>query len=223
MSALATLRDVAYRNTPRWLRRGNNQKLIWSIVLQLDATLEGAVAGVKMRFPGLYSYESLGTIGRDRRIRRGRAELDSVYAGRLLRWLIDHRTRGGAFALLAQLHAYYAAAPFPIHLVYKTGTRFSMATDGTITKDLVPPPQLQAMWARWTLFFFTDEWPTPADVTPDVANELTLIPKEWIAAHVIGKLVLMPTGAELWNYHAPPRQWNNPSLWNKPPGTVLEI
>jgi hypothetical protein len=223
MTTSQTLRDYGYKYAPQWLSKGNAQKLLWSIRLQLDGLTDRCIAGVKMRFPGLYSFESLSTIGRDRRIRRGRNETDLVYAGRLLRWLTDHRTRGGAYAMLAQLHAYFAAAPFPIHLLYKSGVRFVMDVDGTITKDFVPPAQPQARWARWTLFYFTNEYPTPDDVTPDDAHELTLIPKEWIAAHVIGKLNLMPDGAELWDYHVPPRKWNNHSKWNKQPGTSLEI
>lgn len=219
----STLRDLYRGLTPHWLQNTNAGALGWAIVLQLDASYDATVAGVKTRFPGLYTYESLAAIGRERRIRRGRVETDAVYAGRLQRWLTDHPTRGNAWALLAQLHAHYAPAAFVIHLVYKTGRRFSMAADGTITRDIVPPPQPQPMWARWTLFYFTDEWPTAADVTTDDANDLTLIPKEWVAGHAKGKVLLMPTGAELWNYHVPPRKWNNHSKWNKVRGTTLEV
>lgn len=218
-----TLRDTLRASVPSWLQGGNAYKFLWSIALQLDAMLDMCVSGIKLRFPGLYSNESLGYIGRERRIRRGRVEPSAVYAGRLIRWREDHKTRGNAFALLAQLHAHYDPAGFPIHLVYKSGRRFQMAPDGTVTIDTLPPPVVPPQWGRWTLFYFTDEWPTPGDVTADDKNDLVMIPKEWIAGHVIGRLVLMPTGVELWDYHVPPRQWNNHSTWNKPAGTAFVI
>lgn len=218
-----TYRDSLRLFTPAWLQRTNADKLLWAITLQLDGLADAVVAGVKLRFPGLYTYESLPYIGRERRIRRGRFESSATYAGRLQRWLEDHKTRGGPYALLAQLYAHYAPNNFVIHLLYKSGRRFVMDASGSITVDAVPPAVLQPQWARWTLYYFTDEWPTEADVTPDIARDLTMIPKEWIAAHPIGKLLLMPTGVELWNYHSPARTWNNPSLWNKPPAIKFAI
>lgn len=218
-----TLRDALYASVPTWLQGTYGFRFLYSIALQLDALLDALIAGIKLRFPGLYSFESLPYVGRERRIRRGREESDENYSTRLLRWREDHKTRGNAYALLAQLYAHYAPSNFVIQLVYKSGRRFTMAVDGTITVDYVAPSAPQAQWARWTLFYFTEEWPTPETVTPDDKNDLTMIPKEWIAGHVIGKLVLMPTGVELWNYHVPPMQWNNHSLWNKAPGTVLPI
>lgn len=218
-----TYRDRIRAIVPPWLRTGNNGKVLWALALQLDTYADMLVAGVKLRFPGLYTYETLAPIGRERGIRRGRIESNLTYAGRLIRWLTDHKVRGGPYAMLAQLHAHYAPASFVIHLRYKSGRRFVMDADGNITKDTVLPGSNQAQWARWTLFYFTEEWPTPDTVTPDDKTDLTLIPKEWNAAHCIGRIVLMPTGVELWNYHVPPRRWNNHSVWNKVAGTALTV
>lgn len=165
MGAIATFRDALRDKLPRWLQRGNAQRLMHSIGVHIDAYADAAIAGVKQRFPGLYSNDALPVIGRERRIRRGRTETDPVYASRLVRWLDDHRRRGGPYALLAQLHAHFAPANFPIDLLYYPSAliggeavRFRLATDGTITRDTFAwvPDEHADRWARWWLIYF---WP----------------------------------------------------------------
>lgn len=207
---LHTFRDTVRKISPPWLQRGTGEAVLYAIALQLDALTDGLVAAIKLRFPGLYSYDTLGIIGRERRIRRGRFESPEAYVPRLLRWLDDHRERGGPFALLRQLHAHYAPNNFPIELRYASGRSFQMDAAGNVTMSDVSwsPPGGAARWARWWLFY---QWPTPVDddgtwndpgtwndggvwdsnLAPTEVRDLRLIPREWNAQHATGRMVLM--------------------------------
>jgi len=204
---LITFRDTMWRSVPPWLKTGTAQRLLYSIAVQLDAAGDAIIAGVKMRFPNLYSSDSLPEIGAERRIRRGLEETAENYTARLVRWFEDHRRRGGAYALLQQLWYHYAPNNFPIALWYRSGTRYEMAVDGTITRNLPPSLPLHPDWAQWSLLYFSDEF-TAAD-----EDDLVLIPRDWIAAHCFGEIIVMPAGAELWDYPAS-ETWNGPGLWN---------
>jgi len=61
------------------------------------------------------------------------------------------------------------------------------------------------MWSRWALLYFTDDAIDPADVAT--------IPRDWIAAHVLGAVKVIPTGGELWNYPVE-MTWNQSGTWN---------
>lgn len=210
-----TFRDTLRKISPPWLQRGLAEKIGYAIAVQIDAISDVATAGVFARYPGLGTPTALQLIGRERRIRRGRLETDASYAGRLRRWLVDHPRRGGPYALLEQLRAYFSAAPFPIHLASISGVRYVLDVDGAITRD-VPAVRNKARWARWVLLYFTDS------LDEMDLDELQLVPREWIAAHVGGDLIVMHTGVELWNY-PPERPWNNPGVWNKPAAPRVEI
>jgi hypothetical protein len=56
------------------------------------------------------------------------------------------------------------------------------------------------------LLYFTDS------VTMADAEDLKIIPREWIAAHCLGEIILMPPGARLWGYPRG-RLWGNSELW----------
>ena len=211
-----TFRDLMRQISPPWLQRGLAEKIGYAITVQVDAMGEALDAGMRMRFPNVYSAETLPVIGRERRIRRGRNEAAATYAARLRRWLQDHQRRGGPHALLAQLRGYYLPLAFPVALWWPSGARYLMDTDGTITRDVVAFPQTAA-WARWTLMLFTDALPSIS------ATDLAAVPKDWNAAHPIGTVVVMPTGSELWNY-PPENVWNESGTWNTAAtGTRVEV
>lgn len=197
-----TYRDSLRKISPPWLQTGLAERTLYVLGAHLDAFGDAIVAGVKQRFPGLYSFDSLALLGRERRIARGLYEFDAPYATRLTRWFIDHQTRGGPYALLTQLWIHYAPNSFPIDLLYYNGTRYRLAADGTITRDSVSwrPDTDAARWARWVLFFYTDLWAV-TDPTPDEISDITAIPREWNAAHCFGKIVIFPGTAALVNYH----------------------
>jgi hypothetical protein len=209
-TALITFRDTIRKLVPSWLRGRIGGGILYAIAVQMDALADAVVAAVKVRFPGLYSFESLPILGRDRRIRRGRLEPDAIYAVRLRRWLDDHRRRGGPYALLAQVHAFYAQNPFEVELRYFSGRRFEMDADGNVTRgDLVwSPPGNPAAWARWWLYY---QWPDPVDddglwsdpgtwddggvwdsnLSAQDVRDIRLVPREWNAAHAIGRVVIV--------------------------------
>jgi len=207
---LRTFRDAIRNISPPWLQVGTAQAILYAIGAQLDALGDALRAGVKVRFPGYYSTESLPLIGRERRIRRGRFETEATYATRLIPWLDHHRRRGGPYAMLAQLHAYYAPNNFGIELRYASGRNYTMEpSDGSIVRDDITwtPPGDAAQWARWWLYY---QWPDPigddgiwsdpgtwddggvwdSDLAPSDVRDIRLIPREWNAAHAIGRIVL---------------------------------
>lgn len=210
-----TFRDRMRLISPPWLQRGWNETLLWVIGSHIDALADALVASVKVRFPGLYSAESLPLIGRERRISRGLVESDAVYAERLTRWFDDHRRRGGPYAMLAQLYAYYQPSTFPIALIYRSGRRYSMDVAGVVTRDDITfhPDTAPEQWARWWLILEAPAY-TPPLSDQDVAD-VALIPTEWNAAHCSGTIIVMPPGGELWDYPLG-HVWNEPGTWNTP-------
>lgn len=221
-----TYRDEIKRESPPWLSVGVAEKFLYAFGLHVDVFGDAVVAAVMHRFPGLYSFESLGLVGRERRINRGRIEDDATYARRLVRWLTDHRVRGGPYALLAQSAAHYAPALFPMDLVYVSGRRFQVTPEGIaaieqgapidsviVRNDVSMNPDHRVdRWARWWLFYYTDQW---VDTPPNETElaDIRLIPQAWNAAHCIGTVILFPTGAELWNWPTG-RKWNESGTWN---------
>jgi len=206
MTEIITFRDTLKRITPPWLQLGTAWRILYALAVQIDAAGDAVNAGVKLRFPNVYTAESLPNIGRERRIRRGLTESDENYAARLRRWFEDHRRRGGPYALLEQLYAHYAPNNFRIDFWYVSGRRFVMMPDGTITTDVPSMPD-NDYWSRWALIYFTDDY----DISDAV--DLAIIPREWIAAHCLGLLIVLPTGGRLWDY-PPDRPWNSTDTWN---------
>jgi hypothetical protein len=232
MADLIKYRDSLRRVLPWWLQNGIAGKIVFALGAQFDGFGDAIVEAVKRRFPDAQWADSLPLIGRDRKIRRGSAEPDQIYAARLRRWLDDHRTRGNPYAMLAQLHAYYAQAPFLIELIYKSGRRYSMALDGSVTRDTTTfGDGSNAQWARWWLIY---HWPTtiniagkwgssgakwgknnniwgvdPASLSRTQVEDLRLVPTEWNAAHCQGMIILLGPDKRIWGY--PLRKWGSSS------------
>ncbi len=208
-----TFRDRIRMVMPSWLQHGWAEKLLYAIGAQVDVFADALVAGVKMRFPGLYSEESLPLIGRERRISRGLLEDGATYAARLRRWLDDHRRRGGPYAMLAQLYAYFQPNNFPIALIYRSGRRYSMDAAGVVVRDdtSFKPDDAPEQWARWWLIMEADAYMPP--LSDQDVTDIRLIPTEWNAAHCTGIVIVMPAGGELWNYPLG-RVWNESGVWN---------
>lgn len=218
---LLTFRDTLRAKAPVWLQTGLGEKILYAIGVHIDGFADVLTEAVKARFPGLNS-EALPYIGRERRIRRGRAESEATYATRLRRWLDDHATRGGPYAMLAQLFAHYADAPFQIDLVYISGRRFRLGTNGEVT--MTSPSDLHTpKWAIWTLFYDWPVTPSPtadalwgapgrtwgdgkvwgSSLTVEEVTDLRLIPREWNAAHCLGTectIILLTPDVQLWGF-----------------------
>jgi hypothetical protein len=207
--------------------------------IQLDAMADAVVQGVQRRFPGYKGqYDSLPALGADRRIARGPNESDAGYAARLILWLDSvkgHPTRGGPYAMLAQLHGYWQGA-FRIALIYRTGYGFFMGLPadptlqplGTVTRGFIFPwtdtteDALGTPLAHWTLFFewlpgVSNDglWGDPGlwgdgglwgcSLSPTEVEDLILVPTEWNSADATGHVTLLSTA-----------QYNDPSTWQTP-------
>lgn len=208
-TVLRTFRDAIREITPWWLRGPRIGSVVYAIGAVVDNLADALRAGVKSRFPGHYSGETLPMIGRERRIRRGRNESDETYASRLLPWLDHHRLRGGPYALLEQLYSFWRPNNFPIELRYTTSRRFNVSTIGEIGRwdQAWGVPGDPAQWARWWLYF---EWPDSlgddgvwsdpgtwddggvwdCGLTSAEVRDIRLVPREWNNAHAIGFIVL---------------------------------
>jgi hypothetical protein len=228
-----TFRDAILKIVPGWLQARNGGRLLYAIAVQLDGAVDGLVNGVSASMPGRYTDESLPLLSRQRRIRRGPNENSEAFANRLKRWWSDHRRRGGPYAMLEQLRAFWAPVEFPIELVYRSGRRFSMDDDGAITRDdyfAWDPDTEPEKWARWWLFFHWPEdvsadgtWSSggvwddggvwDSDLTVAEVDNIRAVPHEWNAGHCFGTVVLLTSdGRELWNY--PQGVWDEPgAVW----------
>lgn len=126
-------RDAIRAAVPRWLRNGLAEKIGYAIGVTLDALGDWTAYGVRARFPGQYSPESLAAIGNDRKLPRGVLETDDEYADRLRRWLDIHCTRGNPYTFLEQLQAYWGPS-MTADLEYDSGRTYSIDGAGVITR-----------------------------------------------------------------------------------------
>lgn len=167
MSTIRTFANGLLERMPPWLRRRFGKPLILGLGDPLDDQAQNAANAVKLRFPtGTIDPAALSLTGAERRIPRGPDEDAATYAGRLRIWLDSHRTRGGTYAVLGQLFAYWRATlNVPIELVAASGGRQSMDVNGAITRDVVAwtgGGDLSTFWAQDWIFFHT---PSSLDVT----------------------------------------------------------
>lgn len=130
------------RVSPPWLRRLNAARVMEGIADVLDEQVDRLVQGIKLRFPGAPPRDpdpgALALTGRERRIRRGPGESAATYARRVRIWLDSHRTRGGPYALLEQLYAFFLDwLNVRMDVVYWSGTRRWIDEDGVITRDSI--------------------------------------------------------------------------------------
>src|SRR5688500_14116376 len=132
---LFQFRDLVRQFSPWWLQTGTALKLLYVIGLHCDVLAQMAVEGVRRRFAGADSYDSLALIGRERRIVRGRAEPAPTYASRVQRCLDAHRLRGGPYPMLRLIYAHYAADRLLVWLRYYSGRQYAMDLEGAIVRS----------------------------------------------------------------------------------------
>jgi hypothetical protein len=200
---------------PPWLLRTEGLKFIGGLADVIDDHRDRLVAGVKLRFPGLYTLEGVDRIGRERRLRRGPNEDAEVFAGRIQRWWEDHRTRGNGYALLEQILAYLVGtlAP-PYDVVSYLGVRHVMDTDEEITRDTITwGTDETGYWARVWVFLYT----TASSVSDEVLESYTAIVRDWIPGHVIGFVVVIHPDTRLWDYPQPVPDWDDTWDWDDGP------
>lgn len=205
---------------PPWLRRATGGVVLSSIGEVMDSMIDRLGLAVQLRFPGT-DESSLAVVGRERRIVRGPSESALAYAARVRQWRPAHRHRGSVYALLEQWHAYNADAPRRIDVVYNSGTRYVMESDGTITRDILPDwtGDGTGRWARAWCFLYEDADPGPLTAAQEAAY--TAIPRLWNAAHMLPlTVVILWPGVGLWDY--PPGIWDEGEDWTDDEPIILE-
>ena len=199
---------------PPWLRRRIGRAVVEGIAESIDGETDRNVEGLRLRFPGGGADASaLGYTGRERRILRGPGELDETFARRLRVWWDSHRTRGGAAALLQQMHAYMLAANnIPITYVANTGTSSAQSDlAGAIVYSGFTPPgwigdgQVPPQWARFFLFleFAGSTYSTP--IVDGFGAPILTEDGEAILADVD---LYALTSSEIAELCAVPREWS---------------
>lgn len=196
---------------PPWLMRTEGLKVIGGIADVIDDHRDRTVAGVKLRFPGLYTDEGVDKIGRERRLRRGPKESAPVFAARLQRWWLDHSTRGNAYALLEQMFAYLLGANVPpFEVISYNGLRHTIDANQDITRDSITwGTDETGNWSQvWVFIYY------PNTVISDaVVEQFAAIVHDWLAAHTIGHLVIILDETRLWDYPQPVPDWNDTWYW----------
>lgn len=218
------------KSAPEGLGGTRIGRLLGAIGMVLDQLLAALVDGVTIRFPGYTQFgtpelwdgpglfwnkpglkwsapvssdTSLHYVSRDRRIRRGRSEPDSVFAERVLPWWDDHKQRGNSAALLRQVRGYYYPQTFVMQTVGRSGIRHRMVEDGTITRDIIgynPDARPDELFRLWVYYYDPEgfdrdgTWDDPGtwgdggiwnfDMTVADADRARTVPREWLAGHV---------------------------------------
>lgn len=124
-------RDEAGDFLPLWLSEGEGVATWWTAGIVIDAQLDKAYQGTYARHPAYAPEDALRYIARDRGLVRGPNEPAAVFADRALRWLDDHRLRGGPWAMMEQLRAYMFPANVRIRTVDDRGNWFTIDRDGS--------------------------------------------------------------------------------------------
>lgn len=137
---LHTFRDTIRRISPPWLQGFWGYRLMYSLAIPLDAFGDGLVASIKLRFPNVYSAETLPLIGRERGIRRGPDETDEGYAVRQRDWWEAHRHRGNPYNLLGRvLVGYLTPHLVKMREVNNAGAWYTRNADGTTEYHFASP------------------------------------------------------------------------------------
>lgn len=123
MKARYRLSQIFYSLVPAWLSRGpsprgggvteaEGEALLWLINKLADGSVERTRQSVYLRFPSYAPKSSLPYHAQMRGLVQGRAELDSAFRKRLIKWRYPrgHRVRGSAWAWLEQLSLYWQSA-----------------------------------------------------------------------------------------------------------------
>jgi hypothetical protein len=134
---MITFRSIFQSLGPGWLTEADGGKVLYSVGVLLDATLERMRQALHARLPEYTETEdSLAYIGRDRLIIRGRNESAAAYARRLVQWRypLGHRVRGNALGMLRQVRAYFDEELVQF-TVDRRGTWFKILADGTESYD----------------------------------------------------------------------------------------
>jgi hypothetical protein len=216
------------RRLPPWLQRTVGARVVQGMADPIDALVTSSVEAVKARLPvDAPDAAALGMIGAERRMRRGPGESAQTYARRIRTWWDAHRTRGGPYALLGQLDAYFQDwCNVRMDVVANSGLRRWVDAAATLGESVITRDSVtwdgdgSGRWARIWVFLHLSAAPTAAD------EVFAAIPREWSAAHIDQThVVLLWDARRLWNYPQPVptwAAWGATSTWGEPP-TIITI
>jgi len=208
---------------PPWLLRTEGMRLVGALADVIDDHRNRMVAGVKLRFPGLYTLEGIDQIGRERKLRRGPSEDADVFALRLRRWWQDHQTRGNANSLLAQMLAYFdAVLDAPFDVVSYRGVRHTIDSGGRVTRDTITwSTDESGLWAQVWVFLYVSGPVSPGDL--GTIELCSAIVRDWMPAHVAHSyLVFISPDVRLWDYPQPVPDWADEWDWSDGP-TISDV
>lgn len=141
-----TLRGQLRRLLPSWLRdrpwiqKTTGFRILWTVALVLDASLQMMIEGVRAAFPTLGTPTALPYHGRDRRMFRGPFQTDEQYAIALLEWLDLWRAAGGPRGLARALQLYLDPNAPVIRVVNRNGFWVTLNADGSRSYYRAPVP-----------------------------------------------------------------------------------
>ncbi len=164
-----TLRAALQKWVPPWLSArpllDRGFKYLYSFALVIDAAVQAAIWAVEARLPGIGTFTALFYLGRDRRIRRGRAESNEAYVERLKRWREDWRRAGNPYTLMRQLQGYLYPKSPRMRIVNTQGTWYTLNTDGTIERHGLEGnwdwDGDSDLWARFWVIIYSDSVEAP--------------------------------------------------------------
>lgn len=244
---MTSFHDAFRKLVPRWLSAEDGELVLYSLHVVKDALIQTLKHGLLASYPEFAPDDALAALGRDRKIIRGILEDRETYITRLLRWLDDHRTRGGPYALLEQNGAYWdngfpANGPLEMAVLYRSGRLFHRdPTTKEITRSDItynPGDDPDDFSRYWLIIHWPDgaigsdgTWADPgtwsdggvwdSNLDGVTVQQIQAVPRAWNALHAEGKIVLLGPDVELWDY--PAGIWNDPGVWGESPPAVATL
>lgn len=132
---LPSLRNYGYQLVPRWARGPRLTKLLYAIWTVADEIATMCLMAIKIRFPGVFSYESVPRIASERHLFQGPNELVAHFCERLKTWWDVGKHSGNFYTMAQQIQAYCLPAKFVVEIVQNNGVRYTLGTDGSFSMD----------------------------------------------------------------------------------------
>ena len=224
--------------SPPWLRHKYAYRFLYALGLVFDVLIEGGIAGLRARMPGLSlkasgqpDYQSLPRIGAEFGMSRGLIESNASYADRLRRRWQLAQGRGGPYEALVQLAAFHSQITAGIQILYRSGRRYTLGSNGQVIREDLPGYAANAdkapgSWARYMIIIASDWYfDQTAPVQERALNDLRTLISSVNAAHTVGNTsVIIQRSAgqyDLWSAlplppGSPPdtRTWNDGATWS---------
>ena len=157
--ATTGFRDRIKTLCPTWLQDGVGERLMYSAGLGVDLVAEKSLQAIRARMPGKGDPSALPILGADRRIRRGFAETDESYAGRLSGAFDSWQIAGTARGKMEQLAGYLSPEQVVFRQVSNSSAWDTLAIDGSYSHTLASPANWDwdgdstSWWRFWVILY----------------------------------------------------------------------